>query len=339
MAYGTERTLILKSKGWRYQKDGWESVFQPLSDTCVSPNGDSRGNWPSDESTQVITLPIVDSVYPKPKYQPPGVPADIASRLEKLHGHPLVWWVGQVLKYLMRPQESVQKLLNSTQEKMGFKKPIVGIHVRRTDKVGTEAAYHHLDEYMGKVEQYFDELETQPDVRKVFIASDDPQVIKTARLRYSNYEIIGSPEIAETASVSKRYSHSSLQGIIIDIHLLALCDYLICTFSSQVCRVAYELMQNYYPDAHDRFASLDDIYYYGGQNPHPAIATLNHDPRKPNEIELRVNDRIKLFGNHWNGFSKGYNIRTNAQGLFPSFKVKNTIDAVEFPKYENVPLS
>lgn len=30
----------------------------------------------------------------------------------------------------------------------GFEKPIVGIHVRRTDKVGTEAAFHAVEEYM-----------------------------------------------------------------------------------------------------------------------------------------------------------------------------------------------
>lgn len=338
VAYGTERTLIIKSKGWRYHNDGWESVFKPLSDTCVATNGASHANWPGDPSKQVISLPIVDNVYPKPKFQPPSVPADIAPRLEKIHGHPLVWWVGQVLKYLMRPQAHVKKSLELAKEKLGFKKPIVGIHVRRTDKVGTEAAYHDIDEYMIKVDQYFDELEVKPDVRRVFLASDDPKVITTARSRYPNYEIIADPEVAETASVAKRYSDSSLQGIIVDIHLLSQCDYLVCTFSSQVCRVAYELMQTYYPDAYNRFTSLDDIYYYGGQNPHPHLAILDHKPRKSGELELKAGDQIVVFGNHWDGYSKGYNSRTSMTGLFPSFKVKNPIDAVDFPKYPDVPL-
>ena len=34
VAYGTERMLVLKSKGWRYDKAGFEDVFLPLSDTC-----------------------------------------------------------------------------------------------------------------------------------------------------------------------------------------------------------------------------------------------------------------------------------------------------------------
>lgn len=338
VAYGTERTLILKSRGWRYHKDGWESVFKPVSETCLSTNGASHSNWPGDATKQVVSLPIVDNVYPKPKFQPPSVPADIAPRLEKIHGHPLVWWVGQVLKYLMRPQENVKNLLESSKEKLGFEKPIVGIHVRRTDKVGTEAAFHDIDEYMVKVEQYFNQLENPPQVRRVFVASDDPKVITNARKRYPRYEIIGDPEVAETASVSRRYSGSSLQGIIVDIHLLSQSDYLVCTFSSQVCRVAYELMQTYYTDAYDRFASLDDIYYYGGQNPHPHVAIHDHKPRRTGEIELRVGDLVEVYGNHWDGFSKGRNTRTSMTGLYPSFKVKNPAAAVEFPVYPNVPM-
>ncbi len=49
-----------------------------------------------------------------------------------------------------------------------------------------------------------------------------------------------------------RYNANSLRGIISDIHLLSKTDYLVCTFSSQVCRIAYEIMQNYHVDAADR---------------------------------------------------------------------------------------
>ncbi|XP_034945504.1 alpha-(1,6)-fucosyltransferase isoform X2 [Chelonus insularis] len=338
VAYGTQRTLILKSKGWRYQKDGWESVFKPLSETCLSPSGVSHSNWPGDPSKQVVSLPIVDNVYPKPQFQPPGVPADLAPRIQKLHGHPIVWWVGQVLKFLMRPQDNMNRVINYSKEKLGFEKPIVGVHVRRTDKVGTEAAFHDIDEYMVKVNQYYDQLETEPPVRRVFIASDDPKVILAARKRYSRYEIIGDPAVAETASVSKRYSDSSLHGIIVDIVLLSLSDHLVCTFSSQVCRVAYELMQTYHVDAHDKFTSLDDVYYYGGQNPNPQVAILDHSPTHVGEIELKIGDKIEVHGNHWDGYSKGRNLRTGVTGLFPSFKIKNTVSVVEFPKYPQVTL-
>ena len=37
---------------------------------------------------------------------------------------------------------------------------------------------------------------------------------------------------------------------------------------SQVSRIAYEIMQTRFPDAADRFKSLDDIWYFGGQDEH-----------------------------------------------------------------------
>lgn len=110
------------------------------------------------------------------------------------------------------------------------------VHVRRTDKVGTEAAFHSIEEYMVIVDEYYNQLElTQHvDQRRVYLASDEPKVILEARKKYPNYEILGDPTIAKTAAVSSRYSDTSLKGIVLDIHLLSMSDYLVCTFSSQV---------------------------------------------------------------------------------------------------------
>lgn len=174
------------------------------------------------------------------------------------------------------------------------------------------------------------------DKRRVFIASDDPHVIDEARQKYPTYEIIGDPNVAKSAAVSSRYSDSSLNGIILDIHLLSRSDYLVCTFSSQVCRVGYEIMQTLHTDATDRFTSLDDIYYYGGQNAHNREAVLPHKPRSNQEISLRKGDLIGIAGNHWNGFSKGKNENTNQGGLFPSFKVIDKVSVADFPTYSHV---
>ncbi|XP_058450706.1 alpha-(1,6)-fucosyltransferase [Malaya genurostris] len=338
MAYATERTLILKSKGWRYHKAGWEEVFQPISDTCLDANGASHGSWPGTSETQVLTVPIIDSLNPRPPYLPLAIPADLAPRMIKLHGDPIVWWIGQFLKYLLKPTGETRQMLENGIEKLGFRKPIVGIHVRRTDKVGTEAAFHGIEEYMIAVDDYYDQLEMVEavDKRRVFVASDDPKVIDEAKSKYPHYEVIGDPDVAKVAAVSTRYTDSSLNGIILDIHLLSLSDYLVCTFSSQVCRVAYEIMQSMYPDASRRFKSLDDIYYYGGQNAHNRESVLAHNPKNHDEIHLRKGDLVGVAGNHWNGFSKGKNVRTSQVGLFPSFKVNDKIEVVDLPTYPNV---
>lgn len=338
LAYGTERTLILNSKGWRYNREGWEAVFKPVSETCRSAHGKTQSVWPGTPNTQVLNLPIIDSISPRPRFLPLAIPADISVRLRRVHGDPIVWWVGQFLKYLLRPQDSLKRAINETTAKLGFQKPIVGIHVRRTDKVGTEAAFHHINEYMKQVESFYRQLEmVQPvPVRRVYVASDDSSVLEEAKKKFPDYVFIGDPSISRTASVATRYSDASLRGIIMDIHFLAMTDYLVCTFSSQVCRMAYEIMQSVNPDASNQFCSLDDIYYFGGQNAHNHEALYAHQPINAGEIGLQPGDLLGIAGNHWNGFSKGVNRRTRQQGVYPSFKAINKVDVVNFPTYPEV---
>ncbi|VBB31248.1 unnamed protein product [Acanthocheilonema viteae] len=148
---------------------------------------------------------------------------------------------------------------------------------------------------------------------------------------YPNYEIYGDPKISNTAQLHARYTAESLIGIVIDIELLSRCVHIVCTFSSQVCRMSYELMQVRFGDAGDQFHSLDDIYYFGGQQTHEQIAVESYDAENDNEIDLKIGDIIKIAGNHWNGFSKGTNTRTGKSGLYPSYKVREKYIILDFP--------
>ncbi|MPC32940.1 Alpha-(1,6)-fucosyltransferase [Portunus trituberculatus] len=335
VAYGTKRTLILKSRGWRYNKNGWEDVFQPLSDSCTSPTGNTHSHWPGTNDTQVLDLPIIDTLSQRPPFLPLAIPKDLSERLTRLHGDPAAWWVGQFLKYMLKPQPKTQEMLDNLSDTLGFQKPIVGVHVRRTDKVGTEAAFHSIDEYMSHVESYYTTLKmTQPDVvKRVYLASDDPTVITEAQKKFPDYSFIGDSNIARTAAVATRYTDASLKGIIADVHFLSLTDHLVCTFSSQVCRIAYEIMQTFHPDASSYFRSLDDVYYYGGQNAHNQRVRFPHTPRRSDELSLVPGDIVGIAGNHWDGYSKGMNRRTRQNGLYPSYKVEEVVDVADFPIY------
>lgn len=279
-------------------------------------------------------MPIIDLLSGNQKFLPLSVPKDYHEQISRFHGDPFVWWAGQMLTYIMRFNANFEPLVNKTRDK--FKSdcpsPCVGVHVRRTDKIGSEAAFHSLDEYMKIVQEYFrlEELKRKPTDdgnhranKNVYLASDDPSIFEEATSKYSkDYNFIYEKKNAQTAQLSQRYSPDSAQGVILDIFLLSQCDYLVCTFSSQVCRMAYELMQVRYPDASWRYSSLDDVYYFGGQNAHNVRAIYEHAPNKEaGEIELKVGDTIGLAGNHWNGYSKGRNKRTNQEGLFPTYKV------------------
>ena len=106
----------------------------------------------------------------------------------------------------------------------------------------------------------------------------------------------------------------------------------------QVCRVAYELMQPMRGDASQWFKSLDDIYYFGGQNGHQMVAVQSHQAKsKANEIDLAPGDLVGIAGNHWDGYSKGKNSRNGHAGLFPSYKVEDHVVKVKMPTYNNVP--
>lgn len=77
-------------------------------------------------NAQVVSLPIIDSLSPRPAYLPLSIPEDLSARITRIHGDPIVWWVGQFLKYLLRPQPNIKQMLGEYEEKLGFKKPIVG---------------------------------------------------------------------------------------------------------------------------------------------------------------------------------------------------------------------
>ncbi|KAG5206812.1 hypothetical protein R6Z07F_008683 [Ovis aries] len=338
IAYGTQRTLILESHNWRYATGGWETVFRPVSETCTDRSGVSTGHWSGeikDKNVQVVELPIVDSLHPRPPYLPLAVPEDLADRLVRVHGDPAVWWVSQFVKYLIRPQPWLEKEIEEATKKLGFKHPVIGVHVRRTDKVGTEAAFHPIEEYMVHVEEHFQLLarRMKVDKKRVYLATDDPSLLKEAKTKYPNYEFISDNSISWSAGLHNRYTENSLRGVILDIHFLSQADFLVCTFSSQVCRVAYEIMQTLHPDASANFHSLDDIYYFGGQNAHNQIAIYPHEPRTADEIPMEPGDIIGVAGNHWDGYSKGVNRKLGRTGLYPSYKVREKIETVKYPTY------
>lgn len=59
------------------------------------------------------------------------------------------------------------------------------IHVRRTDKVGTEAALHKAAEYMTHVEDWYKQREmTEKVIRRVYVATDDPSVSFFLLIKY-----------------------------------------------------------------------------------------------------------------------------------------------------------
>lgn len=85
------------------------------------------------------------------------------------------------MKYFWRFQPKTQSFVDAGIERLGFKKPIVGVHIRRTDKIrnNDEAERHEIEEYMKWVDEYYQQLEMMNVTvhkRRIYLAADDAQV-------------------------------------------------------------------------------------------------------------------------------------------------------------------
>ncbi|KAI6230825.1 hypothetical protein M3Y99_01027500 [Aphelenchoides fujianensis] len=320
VATASNRTLVLDKDGdgWRYSKHGWTAVFEAIS-SCkyhdAVPAGTQIETWNAvDQSARVTSLTIVEALMKRPVQLPLSFPKELADQLLIHHSYPPVFFVGQ-------------EILDKAASKIPFGDgPIVGLQIRRTDKIGTEAAFHSVDEYMRWAEVWFQIQEHRVSParhlrRRVFIATDDPNAVKEAREKYPHFDVYADEGIAKSAQVANRYTDASLYGVITDVRMLSKCDYLVCTFSSQVER----------GDAGELFHSLDDVWYYGGQQAHDMIAVEEHVAADDEEIDVKVGDLIGIAGNHWNGDSKGTNRRTGKYGLYPSYKAREHWRIVDFP--------
>nr|CDS34799.1 alpha (1,6) fucosyltransferase [Hymenolepis microstoma] len=368
LAIASGRVLHLRSDKLTYSEQGFVSVFQPLTKCPLleeeSEVVDVLWGSPGFETATYVFCPIVEELKPVPEYAHPAVPASIAEPLNHLHGAPSVWVSGHLSAYLMRLQNgeiatSMDKLLKSIRDPTD-PAPVVGVHVRRTDKINTEAKYHKFEEYMYYVDQYYNRLDAErtisaqtegwrgddafvpmkPYKRRVFIATDDPNVFKEARDQFGSkldpdgqplYEFIGDAHRAESASLSTRYTHGSLLAVVADVIALSHTDYLVCTFSSQIGRLAYELMQTYpleLGDASMRCQSLDDSYYYGGQQQWYQTAIV--DDKASN---IKAGDRVGVLGNHWNGYAKVILPKSLKEAILPAYKFESSFKRIDFPGF------
>ncbi|CAF3305974.1 unnamed protein product [Rotaria socialis] len=340
IAYALGRPMILQSSGWRYNPRGFDQIFQPPSLNCNTSMASGASSWDAYKTADVVKIPLIDDIQPRTEFMPMSIPADISKRLIRLHGNPFVWFTGQLMKYLLRPQDWLMEFMKKKFEEIKFETPIVGIHVRRTDKVGTEAAFHDISEYMKYAEDYYITYQYQnPNskfIKRVYLATDDPSVFNDARTKYPDYVFYGDTIVAQSAQLNTRYGTESLKGVLLDIHFLSLSDYLVCTFSSQICRVAYEIMQQRVIDGAWRVQPLDDVYYFGGQNPHNQRAVISHKAIWPNEFSFERDHIIGTEGNHWDGFSKGSDKTNGQSGLYPSYKTEEIVNIGQMYTYPEI---
>ncbi|XP_076353679.1 alpha-(1,6)-fucosyltransferase-like isoform X2 [Tachypleus tridentatus] len=334
-SYNLNQTMVLVTKHWEKSFGKWEKVFKPLS-SCDVPQLEKPSPWPGINNA-------VNRVLLR------SLPADLLPSLKLISESPLAWWYGQFVKFILRPQEELFSYAK-TIKGSDFIHPIVGLHVRRTDKIGKEASSWNVEEYMVHVEDFYRQLELEQSVsvKRVFVATDDHKVLRSLQESYKNYTFLTNLKGIKTAEVVKnRFSMKSLFGAVTDVFLLAHTDFLVCTFSSGFCRLSYELMQTLYADISRKAHSLDVEYHYAGSLPPSRQAMYPHSPLFNYEMALQVRDVLTKTneydivneakeGRSWDGYNKAYNLRTNLTSLYPTYKTKPLTIVGNFPKYANV---
>ncbi|VDD82073.1 unnamed protein product [Mesocestoides corti] len=301
LAIATNRTLFVH---------GFDQIFHGLF--LPLTNCTAIGKHQSVIEQKIVTFATVTPL------SPPALPAEWASLLQPLHESPYLWLRGHMIKYAIRLKDA--SLSNHTNSMVmnlrrgGYGQVYVGIHIRRTDKLVKEAKSFSVSAYMQHVEQHYRFIRTCNELkgmlndtrrRNIFLAFDDPKVCSEARQTYSMYAFHEKGTTFQTNSdVKSRVTKEGIKSICFDVMLLAYADFLVCTFSSNVCRLAHALKQAlnvHYGDRTQQTASVDMSYYIIGSQESTWKVWLDYAPHAKRGDLVTVNEHSRFGYAHING--------------------------------------
>lgn len=314
------KRLSVDTSRWHYLNETpWASIFQPLNTSENCANISARLNDYSN-------------LY--------NLPKDIAEPLIQHHDDPYAWWLGQFMGYIMRPSSSLQNSIDKMKQSLQFRHPIVGLHIRRTDKA-SEAAYQPVEAYMAHVEEFFLNNVQPNESKRIYVATDELTIIDELQNKFPEYVVLSNRNAARMAgSRFERYSEASLHALLVDMFILAETDQLVCTFSSGFCRVVYELMHSQRDSF--RVISLDVPFYFAYLPNPPRVAIHSHDALEKTELYLNKGGYVCLKSNDYvvveaidkadyDGFTTGRRCGSKLlTGLYPLYKTLVTVNALNW---------
>lgn len=119
----------------------------------------------------------------------------------------------------MRPSAAMRQRLDGWRAAQGWASPVVGVHIRRSDKLTDEARFHDDDEYLRQAELFCDQhlpsgwqqsaraQRERPDAGgavpprcSVYIATDDPGAVDDIRASHPHLHVMTNPHGLETGA-------------------------------------------------------------------------------------------------------------------------------------------
>jgi hypothetical protein len=147
---------------------------------------------------------------------------------------------------------------------------------------------------------------------------------------------------AESSELDNRYSDVGQNAVINDVFELAQADFVVCTFSSNICRLAYELRmasRHLVPELYE-LVSVDIAYFFQYGNPVEYTANHKrdvHPDKKSKELSFvkgdiihiplsitRVSEPLETATNLMTK-EKGHYVRSMLRRIFMYFKDYPTI--------------
>lgn len=315
--------------------------FMPVSKTCMQFEGPSSKTW---EVEGTDTARVVEHIPDwnllgrnNAPYNPPALPTKLADRIYRFVADPDAWWVGQMVGYLMRPGEKIQQVLKDAEKIIDFSVPVVGIHIRRGNKIEQPGAeYHQVEEYMEQAELWFKRYERShpPVSRRVYLASDDPKLLQECQEKYPHYTFFTLENILTKTNSAEE---PLLGDIVMEMHLLSLTHFVVCTHSSNVCMLIYTLLHYNQGDSREMVHSLDATW----QNAFPYLKYLLFEAAMDDfNTNLRQGDQLRCYIFPVDGISdenqtvEVINLRTEEKHKYQLFKLKKIPQTYDFASFD-----
>jgi len=169
---------------------------------------------------------------------------------EGFNGMGLFQWSSSLLGLVARPRGALQAKLQRLKSIVGFQHPIIGLHVRYGDGCLPNQMHRPSCE---PIESYITEVRRMADiynVSSVYVASDSSDVIDKLH-EMSDMQVLHMPLDRTIFDSQWWIDHRAAYGLVdrkqvaesalLDMLMLADCDYFIGTFSSHFSMSAFEL--------------------------------------------------------------------------------------------------
>jgi glycoprotein 6-alpha-L-fucosyltransferase len=332
------RSLVFKKPPlFFYEPDEHQKFCKPITETCNFTFTEKEVvKYPGKNDTRIIRTDPYIRLYARPnKLLPTNLPTQLFPRLDKLLEEPDVWWIGQILKFVTRLRPHYQKLVRETAAKIGIESPIVGVHIRRGNKV-KEIAPASVTSYMAYVKEFYEviQLSRRIDKKRVFIVTDEPSVIDELEQKYPDYEFLFNHDFSNNVS-HYQSQNTSAWPIYIDTQLMAMCDCFVGTFSSNLGRRFYAANYWLHKDANTFSKSIDYRYYENSDNPVFYQAIIEHTDPNSNAT-MSVGD-FGILRSLYYDTSGLFSLELNKTGKtinVPKFKLEKIFDTIHIGVFD-----